>query len=87
MIVSQGHTIGVKEYHATDQEAEIVLLALQCFGHLIKNSGPFMALKRLTFSDLADRITAAYSLADARTAEVVRVLRTVNAHNLTSTER
>lgn len=82
MIVAQGHSIGVKQYRGTDGEAELVLLALQCFGFLIKHAGPFMSLKRFSFAEFAEIIEKNYAVANPRTIETIRVLREVHARNV-----
>ena len=49
MIVSQAHTIGIKEFLGTDTEGQVVRLAVQDFGYLVRASGPFMQFKRVSF--------------------------------------
>jgi hypothetical protein len=39
MIVSQAHTIGVKEFLGTDEEGQVVRLAVKDFRHLVRASG------------------------------------------------
>nr|WP_314621822.1 hypothetical protein [uncultured Noviherbaspirillum sp.] len=81
MIVSQGHTIGVAEYLGTDEEGQIVRLAVQDFGHLVRASGPFMQFKQVSFVQFSDLIESNYDLLDARTGEAIRVLRQVHLRN------
>jgi hypothetical protein len=81
MIVSQGHTIGVAEYLGTDEEGQIVRLAVQDFGHLVRASGPFMQFKQVSFEQFSDLIESNYDLMDARTGEAIKVLRQVQLRN------
>jgi hypothetical protein len=81
MIVSQGHTIGVAEYQGTAEEGQIVRLAVQDFGHLVRASGPFMQFKQVSFEHFSDVIESNYDLMDARTAEAIKVLRQVHLRN------
>lgn len=81
MIVSQAHTIGVKEFLGTDEEGQVVLLAVQDFGHLVRASGPFMQFKRVSFEQFSDLIESNYDITQARTGETVKVLRQVHQRN------
>ena len=81
MIVSQAHTIGVKEFLGTDEEGQVVRLAVQDFGHLVRASGPFMQFKRVSFEQFSDMIEANYDIRQARTGETVKVLRQVHQRN------
>lgn len=81
MIVSQAHTIGVKEFVGTDEEGQIVRLAVQDFGHLVRASGPFMQFKRVSFEQFSDMIESNYDIRQARTVETVEVLRRVHQRN------
>lgn len=80
MIVAQGHTVGIAQYSGTDEEAEIVRSAVQAFSHLIKASGAFMAVKRFTFGQFAERIERHYQ-GDPRVAATVAILRSVDLRN------
>lgn len=81
MIVSQAHTIGVTEYQDTNEEGEVVLLAVQDFGHLVRASGPFMQFKRVSFEQFSDMIESNYDIRQPRTGETVEVLRQVYRRN------
>ena len=81
MIVSQAHTIGVKEFLGTDEEGQVVRLAVQDFGHLVRASGPFMQFKRVSFEQFSDMIEANYDIKQARTGETVKVLRQMHHRN------
>lgn len=81
MIVSQAHTIGVAEYQGTNEEGQIVRLAVQDFGHLVRASGPFMQFKRVSFEQFSDMIESNYDVLEARTGETVEVLRRVHQCN------
>lgn len=81
MIVSQAHTIGVTEYQGTNEEGQVVLLAVQDYGHLVRASGPFMQFKRVSFEQFSDMIESNYDVLDARTNETVQVLRRVHQRN------
>lgn len=81
MIVSQAHTIGVAEYQGTNEEGQIVRLAVQDFGHLVRASGPFMPFKRVSFEQFSDMIESNYDVLEARTGETVEVLRRVHQRN------
>ncbi len=81
MIVSQAYTIGVKEFLGTDEEGQVVRLAVQDFGHLVRASGPFLKFKRVSFEQFSDMIEANYDIRQARTGETVKVLRQVHQRN------
>ena len=81
MIVSQAHTIGIKEFLGTDEEGQVVRLAVQDFGHLVRASGPFLKFKRVSFEQFSDMIEANYDIRQARTGETVKVLRQVHQRN------
>jgi hypothetical protein len=81
MIVSQAHTIGVKEFLGTDEEGQVVRLAVQDFGHLVRASGPFTQFKRVSFKQFSDMIESNYDIRQARTDETVKVLRRVHQRN------
>jgi hypothetical protein len=81
MIVSQAHTIGVKDFLGTDEEGQVVRLAVQDFGHLVRASGPFMHFKRVSFEQFSDMIESNYDIRQARTGETVEVLRRVHQRN------
>ena len=81
MIVSQAYTIGVKEFLGTDEEGQVVRLAVQDFGHLVRASGPFLKFKRVSFEQFSDMIEANYDIRQARTGETVEVLRKVHQRN------
>lgn len=81
MIVSQAYTIGVKEFLGTDEEGQVVRLAVQDFGHLVRASGPFLKFKRVSFGQFSDMIEANYDIRQARTGETVKVLRQVHQRN------
>jgi len=81
VIVSQAHTIGVKEFLGTDEEGQVVRLAVQDFGHLVRASGPFMQFKRVSFEQFSDMIESNYDIRQARTGETVEVLRKVHQRN------
>lgn len=66
-------TIGVDAFMATPYEAEVVLMAAQNFGFLLKDGTP--QAKRYSFSAFADTIEAHYDLDNLENAETVRVLR------------
>jgi hypothetical protein len=81
MIVSQAHTIGVKEFLGTDEEGRVVRLAVQDFGHLVRASGPFLQFKRVSFEQFSDMIESNYDIRQVRTGETVKVLRQVHQRN------
>lgn len=81
MIVSQAHTIGVKEFLGTDEEGQVVRLAAQDFGHLVRASGPFMQFKRVSFAQFSDMIESNYDIRQARAGETMKVLRSVHQRN------
>ena len=81
MIVSQAYTIGVKEFLGTDEEGQVVRLAVQDIGHLVRASGPFLKFKRVSFEQFSDMIEANYDIRQARTGETVKVLRQVHQRN------
>lgn len=86
MICVQGHTIGVKQYQASENEASIILLALQSYGFVLKKPSQFMQLKTFSFSDFADQIASVYDTEEPRTAAILETLRTVHARNFFKSE-
>lgn len=81
MIVSQALTTGIKEFLGTDEEGQIVRLAVQDFGHLVRASGPFLQFKRVSFAQFSDMIESNFDIRQARTGETVKVLRQVHQRN------
>ena len=77
-IVHAHHRIGVREYQATNYEAEVIQLALQSFGHLIRSMADFAKMKRMSFGEFAALIEAHYDESNARTKETIQVLRAVH---------
>lgn len=76
-IVTAGMQVGVTAYQGSTHHGEMVLLALQNFGHLIRS----VALRNITFSGFADVIEMNYDLAEPKTAATVKALREVHALN------
>lgn len=71
MIVSKAHTIGVKDFLSSDEEGQIVRLAVRDFGHLVWAAGPFMQFKRVTFEQFSDMSESNYDIRQARIGEAV----------------
>lgn len=72
-IVSSGMQIGVSEYLGTQYQGEVVLLALQTFGHLIRS----VAIRKISFTEFADAIAKEYDGSNPKTGETIKVLREV----------
>ena len=75
-IVVHMDIIGVGEYFASDEDAEIVLSALKSYGFLLKVP-PKGVLRRWSFGEFADAIEAVYDRAEPRTAATVQALRRI----------
>jgi hypothetical protein len=80
-IVVQHQTVGVHEYQGTNEEGEVVLLALHSYGFLLNK--PDMQLHKYTFDEFANAIEMHYDTSNPQTAEIVRVLRVVHERNAT----
>jgi hypothetical protein len=75
-IVVHMDIIGVGEYFASDEDAEIVLSALKSYGFLLKVP-PKGVLRRWSFGEFADAIESVYDMAEPRTAATVQALRRI----------
>lgn len=75
-IVVHMDIIGVGEYFASDEDAEIVLSALKSYGFLLKVP-PKGVLRRWSFGEFADAIEAVYDTAEPHTAATVQALRRI----------
>lgn len=74
------HRIRVAPINATSAEIEIMELAIQSYGFLLKGH-PFATATRYSFEEFASRISEAYDLTTPRNAEIVRVLKSIEQRN------
>lgn len=77
MLVACNMQLGVCEFRGTQYHSEIVLLAMQAYGHLIRS----VSLTRYSFKEFADTIANAYDQENPQNKEVVRVLEEVHLLN------
>lgn len=75
VITSVHMTLGVHQYMATTEQAEIVELAVKNYGYLIKT----VALRNWTFKEFADLIEVRFDMANSRNAQIVATLREVHS--------
>lgn len=80
LIVSRD-TLGCDSYQGTNEESELLLLALQNYGFLLKASNPDLKVYRYSFGQFADLIEVNYDRETLQTDEIVKALRKLHERN------
>jgi len=76
-IITAQMQVGVDRYYGTNEQQEMLILALRSFGHLIKT----VHNRRISFGDFADVIAKHYDQANPKTHAVVDTLRQLDIQN------
>lgn len=78
-IIVHGQTIGVDSFQGTNDEGEILLMALRNYGFLLKAGG--FKSERVSFAAFADVIEANYDLENPQNSATVVALRSLHERN------
>ncbi len=74
IITAANMTLGVHQYMATADQAQLIEVAVKNYGYLIKT----VALRNWTFKEFADIIEKQFDMANPRNSQIVATLRTVH---------
>lgn len=74
IITAANMTLGVHQYMATTDQAQLIEVAVKNYGYLIKT----VALRNWTFKEFADIIEKKFDMANPKNAQIVSTLRAVH---------